>query len=74
MQRNQAYITQELVEPPDLNRFARSPGHSMFLRLGFLPPASILRVTPPTDDSILCRVVSTNWDVSWGPWVRGKEK
>lgn len=38
----------------------------------YLQP-SVLRVTPPTDDSILCRVVSTNWDVSWGPWVRGKE-
>ena len=74
LQRKQTYITQELVEPPGWNRFARSPGHSMSSRLGFLPPASILRVTPPTDDSTLCRVVSTNWDVSWAPWVRAKEK
>ena len=44
-------------------------------RLRFLPPASILRVTPPTVDSTLCRVVfQKNWDVSWGHWVRGKEK
>ena len=57
LQRNQAYITQELVEPLGWNRFARSPGQPMSPRLGFLPSASILRVTPPTVDSTLCRVV-----------------
>ena len=41
----------------------------------FPTPASIFRAAPLTDNSTLCRVVfQKNWDVSWGHWVRGKEK
>ena len=53
LQRNQAYVTEELVEPLGGNRFARSPGHYMSPRLGsYLQPPSLgsphLQMTAPS--------------------------
>ena len=51
--RNQAYLTQELVEHLGWNRFARSPGHCMSPRLGFLPPSlgsPLLQMTAPSTE------------------------
>ena len=70
--RNQAYVTQELVEPLGCNRFARSPGHCISPRLGFLPQSlgsPLLQMTAPSAE--WC---SKKLGYVLGTRVRGKEK